>query len=152
MSGIFIRAVVVCSRCGGFGGFLVVGCFQKKAESLQCGPLPPRPASRQGPPAAKDRAVRLFRRPPHSGQPSHHRLWFWPPPLPSPLSPTAPSLTATALTQPPPADMSRLTGEGGGRGSSGIPPPKTESAVQARKSFYCSSLSLSFFYPPAAQG
>ncbi|KAL0633566.1 hypothetical protein Q9L58_007526 [Maublancomyces gigas] len=33
--------------------------------------------------------------------------------------------------------MSRLTGEGGGRGSSGIPPPKTESAVQARKSFYC---------------
>ncbi|KAI5852960.1 hypothetical protein DFP73DRAFT_24569 [Morchella snyderi] len=33
--------------------------------------------------------------------------------------------------------MSRLTGEGGGRTSGGIPPPKTESAVQARKSFYC---------------
>ncbi|KAL7269610.1 hypothetical protein RUND412_007713 [Rhizina undulata] len=33
--------------------------------------------------------------------------------------------------------MSRLMGEGGGRGPSGIPAAKTESAMLARKSFYC---------------
>ncbi|CAZ80094.1 unnamed protein product [Tuber melanosporum] len=33
--------------------------------------------------------------------------------------------------------MPRLTGEGGGRNPTGIPPAKTESALQARKTFYC---------------
>lgn len=114
---------------------------RKKRSHCSVGRLPPRTAvSRQGP------RSEALPPPPHSCQPAIASSSY--PPL-SPLSPPpkAPSLTATALTQPP-ADMSRLTGEGGGRGSSGIPPPKTESAVQARKSFYCSSLSLPFFFHP----